>query len=157
MRTSPCREQQGVSLIELMVTLVVLAVAIAIAAPSFTGYRQRQVVKAAAEEYVSLLAQQRMEAIKRNEALLVDFRTLTDRLPSGATILAAPDMSDGGDAGLVRIDPKRGVLAASSRPGGVTIQVGDYQLRYAVTRVGRSSVCRTAASKPIAGYTVCGA
>lgn len=151
------RNQRGVSLIELMITLIVLAVAIAIAAPSFAGYRQRQAVKAAAEEYVSLMAEQRMEAVKRNEARAVDFRTVAARLPAAAQVIGAPTMTDGGVAGVVRIDPKRGILANTSAPGGIVVQVGDYQLRFNVNRVGRPSVCRPPSAQSISGYPVCGA
>jgi prepilin-type N-terminal cleavage/methylation domain-containing protein len=150
------RNQRGVSLIELMVTLIVLAVAIAIAAPSFTGYRQRQAVKAAAEEYVSLMAEQRMEAVKRNEVRAIDFRTVAARLPAAA-VVGTPTMTDGGEAGVVRIDPKRGILANTSTPGGIVVQVGDYQLRFNVNRVGRPSVCRPSSAQSIPGYPVCGA
>lgn len=150
------RNQHGVSLIELMVTLIVLAVAIAIAAPSFTGYRQRQAVKAAAEEYVSLMAEQRMEAVKRNEVRAIDFRTVAARLPATA-VVGTPTMTDGGVAGVVRIDPKRGILANTSAPGGIVVQVGDYQLRFNVNRVGRPSVCRPSSAQSIPGYPVCGA
>lgn len=157
MRDSPKIRQRGLTLPELMVSIAVLVIIVSVAMPNFVGYRQRQAVKAAAEEYVSFLAQERMESVKRNEERLVDFTTVAARLPSGASVVGAPSMSDGGTAGRVRIDPKRGILASTSRPGNLTVQVGTYQLRFMVNRVGRPSVCQPAASPGVPGYPVCGA
>ncbi len=154
MPTSRAQGQSGFTLIELLVTLVVLGVAIAIALPSFTGYRQRQALKAAAEEYVSLLAERRQEAIRSNVITEVDFRTLSaaGRLPPGVQVTAAPSM---GTDGVVRIDPRRGTLTDLASAGSVTLGIGDYSLRFDVSAVGRGSVCVPSGSQSVPGYRGC--
>ncbi|MDP1527388.1 MAG: GspH/FimT family pseudopilin [Rhodocyclaceae bacterium] len=58
--------QQGFSLIELMVTLAVLAIIIAIAVPSFKTMILNQRVKSASFDIVASLAYARGEAVKQN-------------------------------------------------------------------------------------------
>ena len=59
------RSQQGFTIIELMVTLAVLAVVLGIAIPSFKGQIERNSSLGLGEEFVSALNFARTEAIKR--------------------------------------------------------------------------------------------
>lgn len=59
------RYQSGFTIIELMVTLAVLAIVMAIAIPSFTGQIQRNSSLAIGEDFVTALNFARNEAIKR--------------------------------------------------------------------------------------------
>ena len=61
--------QVGFTIIELMVTLVVLAIVIAIAVPSFTGIIQRNTSVAIGEEFVTALNFARVEALKRRSSV----------------------------------------------------------------------------------------
>jgi type IV fimbrial biogenesis protein FimT len=63
--------QQGFTLIELMVTLVLLGVLVTIAAPSFQGMRDRLRIRAAAEAVYSHLEFARSESIKEYRTLFV--------------------------------------------------------------------------------------
>ena len=65
------KRQHGVTLIELIVTLVVLGVLVSIAAPSFRSIRDVNRVKAAAEAVYAHLQFARSEAIKQNRDLWV--------------------------------------------------------------------------------------
>lgn len=66
--------QQGVSLIELMIGLVVLGVLLALGVPSYATWIQNSQVRAAAESVANALQLARAEAVRRNS--LVSF-TLT--------------------------------------------------------------------------------
>lgn len=60
-----CR-QRGFSLVELMITVVVLGIAMAIAIPSFRAMTNRNRLVSATNEVVTALQLARMEAVRRN-------------------------------------------------------------------------------------------
>lgn len=60
------RKQRGFTLIELMVTIVVLGIAMGIALPNYLELMQRQKVAAAADEVENLFNLSRTEAVKRS-------------------------------------------------------------------------------------------
>jgi type IV fimbrial biogenesis protein FimT len=62
-----------VTLIELMVTVAILAVIATLAAPSFSDFLQRYRLRGAAEDVASLVAGARVEAVMRNRAVGVVF------------------------------------------------------------------------------------
>lgn len=144
------QRSRGVTLVELMVALIVFAIGVSMAAPAFFDFRQRQALKGGVEEYMALLAERRMDAIKNNQSLTIDFNTVATRLPAGVTVAVAPSM---GTAGVVRIDPKRGTLSNLTSGGSVTLQAGTYQLRFNVNVLGRGSVCSPSSNVP--GYGAC--
>lgn len=75
----------GFTAIELMVTIAVLAILVAVAAPSFTPIMERWRLRSAAEDLQSTLHFARSEAIKRGG------RVVVQRLPDSAERCAAAD------------------------------------------------------------------
>jgi len=73
-RTAPSRRPSGFTLIELMVTIAVLAIFMAIAVPNFQDFRERAAVRGASEQFVALLAQARFESARRNQPVSVVVR-----------------------------------------------------------------------------------
>lgn len=65
-RFSTRARQPGFTLVELLVTVAVLAVIIGLAVPSFRGVMQRNRLTTAANEFVATLQLARMEAVRRN-------------------------------------------------------------------------------------------
>lgn len=62
---------QGVTLVELVVTLSVLAILAAAAIPSFVDFRERAAVRGAGDQLVSFWANARLEALKRNQEVAI--------------------------------------------------------------------------------------
>ena len=58
--------QRGVTLIELMVAIVMLAILAAMAVPSFVDFRERAIVRGVAEQLLTQVSNARFEAVKRN-------------------------------------------------------------------------------------------
>ena len=65
------RRSSGFSLVELMITIAVLAVIIAISAPSFTGVFNGNRLTSQANELVASLQMARSEALRRNATVVV--------------------------------------------------------------------------------------
>ena len=102
--------QGGFNLIEIMVSLTVLAILIALGAPSFGEWLQNQQVRAATEAIVNGMQVARGEAIKRN--LAVQF---TLDLPSGWTVCEATKQPCDG---TLLANPVRVQDVIQSRSGG---------------------------------------
>lgn len=75
----------GVTLIELMVAVIVLAILVALAVPSFIDFRERVAVRGAGDQMVSFLANAKLEALKRDEPLTINIRKSGDNMCMGAT------------------------------------------------------------------------
>jgi type IV fimbrial biogenesis protein FimT len=88
MRGSP-KNVTGVTLIELMVTVTVLAILVALAIPSFVDFRERVAVRGAGDQLVSFFANAKLEALKRDRPITVNIRKSGTNMCIGATTVAA--------------------------------------------------------------------
>jgi type IV fimbrial biogenesis protein FimT len=65
------QNKRGFTLIELMVTLAVLALILVMAIPSFNEFRQRSALRGASDQVISFWVNARYEALKRNVPIKV--------------------------------------------------------------------------------------
>src|SRR5688572_16130000 len=87
---SPHRKPLGFTLVEMMVTLGVIAILLAIAAPSFIALRQRATLDTVGEQVIGLWQQARMESAKRNAMVKVGYYADADGYCLGATTTTDP-------------------------------------------------------------------
>lgn len=134
---SPLRTRQGVTLIELMVSLAVLAILLMAAIPSFIELRQRSALRGAADQIASFWGDARFEALRRNTLVKFSFQTnaaggmcLGAETTTASTMDTAPcDCFTAGACGIA-VFPNdqsewRGVrLASASTLGGETAADG---------------------------------
>lgn len=90
------QRSRGFTLIELMVVIAVLAIMLALAAPSFADFFQRYRLRGAADKVVTLLASARAEAVMRNRNVSIDFKGGGANWCVGAN--ATPEPATPGDA-----------------------------------------------------------
>lgn len=102
------RAQRGFSLIELMITLVVLGIAMGIAIPSYRDFVAASQVKNASFDMFSMLSLARSEAIKRNANVALE-------LGAGGWTVGAPNS---GGTIILRREVFKGVtVACKTGPG----------------------------------------
>jgi type IV fimbrial biogenesis protein FimT len=85
----PAAPQSGFTLVEIMISLVVLGVLIALAAPSFSSWLQNQQIRAAAEATLNGLQLARAEAVRRNAQ--VRFQFVSDLTSSCTLVTSSTD------------------------------------------------------------------
>ncbi|QZA80380.1 pilus assembly FimT family protein [Deefgea piscis] len=73
-----CFKNRGFTLIELMITLLILGILLSIAVPSFTEWMQRKRVIGVANEFAALIQFSRSEAIKRNANIFLQTTRISD-------------------------------------------------------------------------------
>lgn len=85
---SATRAQSGVTLVELMVTIAVLAILLALAGPSFADFAERSALRGAADGLTAAIGAAKEESIKRDRLVRVDFMPMGDAVCVGATAVA---------------------------------------------------------------------
>jgi prepilin-type N-terminal cleavage/methylation domain-containing protein len=91
-QTAP--ETKGFTLIELMITLVVIGVLAALAAPSFTQIIHKRVLKGASDKLFADVHFAKSEAIKRNKKVRISFSEAGTTWCYGMAVDADCDCSD---------------------------------------------------------------
>lgn len=167
----------GFTLIELMLTIVVMAVLLAIAVPSFTNIAGKNRLKAAAERFSTEIDFARSQAIAQNRQVQVNFVTgaswclgLDDDLsdpcdcaatpPAQCTIDGREQVVTAADFDNIEItattfpdtdfefDPTRGILVDSADTGLLTFQNEDgKQVALRLNALGRPSICTPTGGK----------
>jgi type IV fimbrial biogenesis protein FimT len=174
--------QAGFTLIELMVVVALVAILLALAAPSFRDTIARNRLEGVASELATDFQYARSEAVSRNAqvGLFVGTNCYTvftvgstdatscTALGTGATAIKSVNIDTGSAIGLafasnntkafIQFDPVRGIAADSAGAdwsGSVTVSsgVGLWQLRTEVTNFGRVKTCSPSAT--FKGYPSC--
>lgn len=86
---SNMRSAEGFTLVELMVAIAVLAILVTLAIPSFNDFRQRAVVRGAADQVVSFWGNARFAALRENRPVRVTFNSGAGVMCIGATTAVA--------------------------------------------------------------------
>lgn len=178
---NPYRNQSGVTLVELMVTIAVLAILVTLAAPSFVDFAERSALRGAADNVVGVIAAAKEDAIKRDRWVRVDVKPVGSAFCIGAAVVATGTATAGcdcsaascpvasypenerdlhrvtmtaGDAGFV-IDPKTGTLADFGDGGEIVLgTTRGYAATIRVNAMGRASIC-TPGEKGLPGVKAC--
>lgn len=123
------RAPRGFTLIELMVTVAILALMLGLGVPSFRDFIAGQKVKSASQNLMTALVLARSEAIKRNADVTVAPKT-ADTWVSGWTVKAAPSAltvleTEALTGVTVTLAPSTVVYKANGRPTATSrFQVG---------------------------------
>lgn len=169
------RPHSGFTLVELMMTVVVIGILAAVAFPSFQDMQARTRVKAAAENIYSNIQYARSEGIKQSRPLAVSITTGADWCVGITNDLAGCECGTAGDCSfavngndqefnslgtnypttsvatnttLVRFDGQRGMTADNST---ITLTgQNNYSARIVISRMGRISMCGN-----MGGYPAC--
>lgn len=156
-------QQIGFTLTELMITVAILGILTAMAAPSFSSALERRKIIAAAEAIQSDLRWARGEAIKRNTDVTVTFTpgaasawsyTIT---PASKTVNSAaiPDfenvaLAENFNSDDTQFDNTRGT---SNDAGTVTLTSSAGEVRIILSALGRARICSVGGD--IGGYASC--
>jgi type IV fimbrial biogenesis protein FimT len=161
--------QHGLTLLELMIALAMLAVVASLALPSFGAAAERARLKDSAETLAADLAEARFEAASRGQPLYVAYHAGGDWCWSVATAPGCPCGTDGATscqlkrvqasehAGIELLEPQDTVFDPTGvvgGAGGAMFQSSrGERLRVNVSALGRASIC--VALGTVAGYSAC--
>jgi type IV fimbrial biogenesis protein FimT len=178
------RGNSGVTLIELLITITVLAVIITMAVPSFRDLNERRSLKGVADGIVGVIGVAKEEAIKRDAFIRVQFSNMGGAVCAGANLEseAACDCSVAGSCSIASfpsaagelkmvttrtapaftgsgsafsIDPKTGMLSDPANIGSLELQTPlGYAMQVSVNAMVRPRVC-SSGSKPVSGVRTC--
>lgn len=138
---------RGFTLVELMVTIAVLAILVTLAVPTFNDFRQRAALRGAAEQVVSFWGDARFEALRRDSLVKVGFQTSGGDICIGAATTTDPadsavcDCFTAGACNVAAYPPlqsdwkKARVASAATLGGGTGVAVIDPK-RGALTEAG---------------------
>lgn len=151
------RRPLGLTLIELMIGLGIMAVLMSLAVPSYSAYMQRQRLKAAVQGLELDLREARYESARRNQPLAVVLQPGVDwcwaiatrpdcdcrsAQPCRLKTVRSADLRGVhlSESRNVRFDPGSGHVDAAG-PVALLLASGDERVRVEVNAPGRPSVC----------------
>ncbi len=128
--------QQGVTIFELMITLIVAAILLSIAVPSFSNLFDKNRVKGAAEELTAQIQFARSEAISRGMNVSVALRNDGGNWCIGVDEEEDGDSTPGCDCGTDDDCQVNGLerVTEGSEFGGVAVSSGDDTVTFEGTR-----------------------
>ncbi len=161
-------KQHGLTLLELVIAIAMVALVASLALPSFGSAAERGRLKLVAETLASDLAEARFEAAQRGQVVFLDYRAgAADWCWAVATApgcacgsaqpcqLKAVRAADHGGIRLVEAESSAfDMTGKAAAPGGALLQSarGD-RLRVKLSAMGRASICLAAGAVP--GYAAC--
>ena len=165
--------QRGFTLLELVFTVVIMGIVIAMAAPSFNGLIESNKIKRLATEVEWLLVQAKSEAVMRGEEVYVKSTApnmsprsavswdITSSLKAGTPVFSTIKSTSFSKISITNsshlkqfyFDPIYGKPSAN---GSYRYSVGDYKLKTVLyTITGRIYTCLEADSKKLGTYEKC--
>jgi type IV fimbrial biogenesis protein FimT len=160
---SAMNRPQGFTIIELIVTIAVLAILAAMAIPSFTDMMERQRLINATEAVYSDLQNARSEAVKRSQQIVVSIQdgciTAADKLVSPTVVLsntcmtAFPTINMSTNRSPIYFDRVRGITNPTGGGGTITLTSStSLEARVIISGFGRVRVC---SPTKVGGYPTC--
>lgn len=161
--------QAGLTLLELLVGMIVTAVLLALAVPSFQTLRQQYTVRSAGMVVYASLQLARSEAIKRNKDITVCFsgsgtanwsyqlNELVDSSDCSAGINAVIETSDSQHYPAVTLTSSYGQLTFKPRrntltSGNITLSNGSQSM---LVKTWNNSIIRTCSDSDLIGVPAC--
>ena len=159
----------GFTLIEALIVIVISAIVLGLAVPSFQEVLERNRIKQAAESIKSDLQFARTEAIKRSTNIRVSYDTdaWCYGINDDSTACACATANDCGIKAIsgslfdkVEMDTARSTTFSFRRgtagAARVCLSTDDYQLKVAINNMGRVKICNPpSATEKIADYATC--
>lgn len=125
--------QSGFTLVELMITLIIAAIMVTVAVPSFTATIQNNRATSQINEFVSTLNLARTEAIKRGARVTVckspdasNCNTSTTGWEQGWIVFVDSDADGAHDAGETLLLTSQGLAQGSTLTGAAGADVNNY-------------------------------
>jgi prepilin-type N-terminal cleavage/methylation domain-containing protein len=123
---SKMNKNRGFTIVELMIVIAIIAVAVALAVPSFRDLIERKAVSGAAEAAYEEIQLARAEALKRSKAILVDFNVNGTSWAIGVNDkMGGCNAEDTSGTGLCTVDYDN--VAGTTDPVAIRIVGTDYK------------------------------